>query len=77
MYKLDYDVVIRSLLPDGSVWEPKEFELGTVPGVELITNGDFASDLSSWTDLDTSVPGSYTGDSSWDAGELKLTFNFA
>ena len=42
------DTVVRTLLPRGSLWEPKEFELEENP-VELITNGTFDTDLAGWT----------------------------
>ncbi len=52
---------MRSLLPHGSLWVPKEFEVGETP-TELITNGEFDSDLTGWTDSsDVNGFGSWQG----------------
>lgn len=66
------DIVARSLLPHGSLWVPKEFQVDETP-IELITNGDFDSDLTGWTDSSEA-----NGGTAWVAtggGRLKLTTN--
>jgi len=52
---LDYDTLIRALLPKGAAWEPQSFQLGSTPGGELIVNGDFTDEsgpptgIAGWT----------------------------
>lgn len=57
---LDYDVLIRALLPKGAVWEPQSFQFGTQSGIELITNGTFATTINFWTDASLA-----NGSTSW------------
>ncbi len=65
----DYRTIFETLLPDGSVWKPKYIEtLG--PGIELITNGTFDTDIDGW--ITSSTPGE--GFVQWFGGDNSMQF---
>jgi hypothetical protein len=54
--------ILTAIYPQGALWVPKRFELGTSVGTELVTNGDFSApatppNIPGWTVYDTTGSG--------------------
>jgi hypothetical protein len=66
---IDFQTVLRAMLPKGDLYIPQEFWQELVSGsVELVQNGTFATNLDHWTD-DSETEGYI----SWNSGTMLVS----
>jgi hypothetical protein len=67
---IDYEEVIKSVYPKGSIWKPKELVTQAGGTTNLVVNGDFATDLSGWTNQSEAQ-----GQVTWSSGTALLSIS--
>jgi hypothetical protein len=66
---VDFQTVIRAMLPKGDLYVPQEFLEELVSGsVELVTNGTFNTNIDYWIN-DSEIDGSI----SWNSGTMLVS----